>query len=85
MKIDWKTCANTKKCAEGCVRKYMNRYGSFCDISGPHPRCQDLARIHNGGPYGCKSNNTEYYGMMVGRCLVRLPPYENIDTFKIPE
>jgi hypothetical protein len=63
----------------------MNRYVIFCDVSSLYPCCQDLSRIPNSGLYGCKSNNTEYYGMMVGRCLVRIPRYENIDTFKLPE
>lgn len=46
--------------------------------------CQDLARIHNGGPYGCSAERTEYYGILIGRCLKRLPPYENIDSYQIP-
>jgi hypothetical protein len=41
--------------------------------------CADLARIHNGGPYGCSAKHTEYYGNMIARCLKRLSPYENID------
>ena len=27
--LGWKECANNKKCAEGCVRAYMTRYGIF--------------------------------------------------------
>ena len=47
--------------------------------------CQDLARIHNGGPFGCSAERTEYYGILIGRCLQRLPPYENIDSYPTPE
>jgi hypothetical protein len=41
--------------------------------------CPDLARIHNGGLYGCGTNTTEYYGWLIGRCLRREAPYETID------
>jgi hypothetical protein len=33
----------------------MGRYGTYC--SGlANPTCKDYARIHNGGPYGCRTN-----------------------------
>ena len=28
----WKECSNNKKCAEGCVRQYMTRYGKLFDL-----------------------------------------------------
>lgn len=80
----WETCANSKSCAEGCVKKYLKRYSSQCYADGGLARCQDLARLHNGGPYGCKAKNTEYYGWLISRCLRRESPYENIDTYPVP-
>jgi len=55
--------------------------GSMCATG---MTCPDLARIHNGGPFGCSAERTEYYGILIGRCLKRLPPYENIDSYDIP-
>lgn len=72
----WKDCSNDKVCAEQCVRQYMTRYGGLCSTGNS---CADLARIHNGGPYGCSARHTEYYGNMISRCLKRQSPYENID------
>ncbi len=77
----WKECSNNKQCAEGCVKRYLNRYASFCSLGNS---CAALGRIHNGGPYGCGNNNTEYYGWLIARCLRREAPYEKIDTFQIP-
>ncbi|RNA32748.1 lysozyme [Brachionus plicatilis] len=74
----WKECSNSKNCAEGCVRAYMNRYSSFCSLGST---CAHMGRIHNGGPNGCANNNTEYYGWLIDRCLKRQAPYEKIDTF----
>ncbi|XP_061188205.1 lysozyme-like [Saccostrea echinata] len=54
----WKECANDYNCAAGCVRAYMNRYiGS----SGCPANCESYARIHNGGPRGCRNPNTVSY------------------------
>jgi hypothetical protein len=61
--------------------KFLKKKGSFCSVGNT---CADLARIHNGGPYGCGSNTTEYYGWLIARCLRREAPYEKIDTFPIP-
>ena len=64
---DWKTCANKKDCSEQCVQNYMKRYGTYC-TGGPTPTCQDYARIHNGGPKGCKSSATVGYWNKVSAC-----------------
>ncbi|CAF1006915.1 unnamed protein product [Brachionus calyciflorus] len=74
----WKECANSKRCAEDCVRAYMTRYSSFCSLGSSS--CARLGRIHNGGPHGCSNNNTEYYGWLIDRCLRRQAPYEKIDS-----
>nr|AFN66527.1 lysozyme 1 [Cristaria plicata] len=55
---DWKTCANDYWCATTCVRNYMARYGPN---SGCPNTCQTYARIHNGGPNGCKRSSTLAY------------------------
>jgi len=64
----WKACANNLSCAEGCVKAYMNRWGSHC--SGKRvPTCEDYARIHNGGgPQGCKISGTVDYWKKVKSC-----------------
>lgn len=64
---DWMSCANDKSCAEGCIQAYMVRYGTYC-TGGTPPTCQDYARIHNGGPNGCKSGGTVGYWQKVQTC-----------------
>ena len=64
---NWKTCASDYTCAETCFKAYMRRYGTFC-TGGSTPTCQDYARIHNGGPRGCQSSATIYYGNKVSAC-----------------
>lgn len=34
----------------------MRRYGNYC-TRGRTPTCQDYARIHNGGPAGCRQHS----------------------------
>ncbi|KAL3886056.1 hypothetical protein ACJMK2_026288 [Sinanodonta woodiana] len=63
---DWQTCAKDMSCATTCVRKYMARYGPR---SGCLDTCETYARIHNGGPQGCKNDNTREYWRKVQRCL----------------
>lgn len=64
---DWRSCANNMQCAEGCVKAYMNRYGTYC-TGGRTPVCQDYSRIHNGGPKGCTSSATVGYWDKVRAC-----------------
>jgi len=45
----------------------MKRYGTVC-TRGRAPTCQDYARIHNGGPNGCRSKYTVGYWKKVERC-----------------
>jgi hypothetical protein len=50
---DWQSCTKQMECSEQCVDSYMKRYGEYCT---PNPTCKDYARIHNGGPQGCRPN-----------------------------
>lgn len=54
----FKACANDYTCASNCVRAYMKRYigGSGCPAN-----CESYARIHNGGPRGCRYPSTLRY------------------------
>lgn len=54
----FKACANDYTCASNCVRAYMKRYigGSGCPAN-----CESYARIHNGGPRGCRYPSTLSY------------------------
>lgn len=61
-------CSLDKACSETCVKAYMKRYGTYC-TGGRTPTCQDYARIHNGGPLGCKKDATLYYWSKVNACL----------------
>ena len=63
----WQECANNLACAEGCVKAYMNRYGTYC-TGGRAPVCEDYSRIHNGGPQGCRSSATVGYWDKVRSC-----------------
>lgn len=54
----WRSCANDLACASKCVQAYMSRYINF---SGCSHSCESYARIHNGGPAGCKHTNTLGY------------------------
>ncbi|XP_033751761.1 lysozyme-like [Pecten maximus] len=51
-------CAADLHCSSGCVQRYMSRYigGSGCA-----PNCESYARIHNGGPTGCRQGYTLNY------------------------
>lgn len=64
----WKQCASDKNCAERCVQNYAAKYGKYC-TGGVKPRCQDYARIHNGGPKGCLRSNTLGYWNKINSCL----------------
>lgn len=56
--LGWRSCANDLACASKCVQAYMSRYIGF---SGCSHSCESYARIHNGGPAGCKHSNTLGY------------------------
>ncbi|XP_060068278.1 lysozyme-like [Ylistrum balloti] len=51
-------CAADLNCSSTCVQKYMTRYIRY---SGCAHNCESYARIHNGGPRGCKHSNTLRY------------------------
>jgi len=64
---DWQSCAKTKTCSVTCINAYMDRYATEC-TGGRTPTCQDYARIHNGGPTGCKETSTEGYWGKISAC-----------------
>lgn len=55
----YKDCMN-RAYAERVVVAYLNRYATARRI-GSTPTYEDMARIHNGGPNGFKSDKTEGY------------------------
>lgn len=50
--------------AKDMVRKYMQRYATKRRL-GHDPTDEDIARIHNGGPNGYNSPNTQHYWSLV--------------------
>jgi len=64
---DWQTCTKQFACSETCVRAYTRRYGTYCS-GNPNPTCEVYARIHNGGPSGCKKSATIGYWNKVNAC-----------------
>ena len=65
---DYVACATSKACSERCIQAYMKRYGKYC-TKGRDPTCEDYARIHNGGPTGCRKDSTKGYWTKVQKCL----------------
>ncbi|KAI1731057.1 destabilase domain-containing protein [Ditylenchus destructor] len=64
---DWKSCSRDKSCSIQCVKNYMDRYSRNCPAS--MNACEKMARLHNGGPYGCQSSSTIGYWNKVQKCL----------------
>ncbi|CAJ0601947.1 unnamed protein product [Cylicocyclus nassatus] len=62
----WKRCANDYSCSTTCVKAYYNRYKRLCPSS--QGTCQKMARLHNGGPSGCKKQATVGYWNAVKKC-----------------
>ncbi|CAF1373000.1 unnamed protein product [Rotaria sp. Silwood1] len=60
-------CAANKTCSEECVRTYVDLYAQSC-IKHGIPTCEDYARIHNGGPRGCRKKATLPYWQKVSAC-----------------
>lgn len=63
----FESCAASKTCSEKCIRAYMDRYARRC-TGDREPTCEDYARIHNGGPSGCKNSKTNGYWDRVSAC-----------------
>jgi hypothetical protein len=64
----WQTCSDDHSCAQTCVINYLNRYGTYCSGSSS-PTDEDYARIHNGGPLGCRNSGTLGYWDRVAACM----------------
>lgn len=62
----WRRCANDYDCAARCIQNYVSRFGHKCGGVGP---CQRMARLHNGGPNGCRKSATNPYWAKVYNCL----------------
>ncbi len=60
-------CGKDKTCSDECVHAYMARYGTYC-TGGRAPTCEDYARVHNGGPLGCRESATIPYWQKVKAC-----------------
>jgi len=67
-KPDWQACTKQMTCSENCVRSYMNRYAARCQAN---PTCEVYARVHNGGPTGCRRTSTAGYWNKVNACCAR--------------
>jgi len=67
-KPDWETCTKELACSETCVQSYMRRYAVRCD---PNPTCETYARVHSGGPQGCRRNFSIGYWNKVNRCCTQ--------------
>uniref|UniRef100_A0A914CW35 lysozyme n=1 Tax=Acrobeloides nanus TaxID=290746 RepID=A0A914CW35_9BILA len=66
---NWKSCANDYSCSVRCIQNYIARYGNFCPQANS---CERIARLHNGGPYGCSSTQkVDWYWSKVKTCLYR--------------
>ncbi|KAF8358876.1 ilys-5 [Pristionchus pacificus] len=61
----WKRCADDYNCSSGCVQAYVNRYKSKCPNKGS---CEQMSRLHNGGPNGCNNSNTVGYWNSIKSC-----------------
>uniref|UniRef100_A0A914VNN9 lysozyme n=1 Tax=Plectus sambesii TaxID=2011161 RepID=A0A914VNN9_9BILA len=61
----WQRCGNNWDCSVQCIHNYMNRYGGNCPGRSD---CERMARIHNGGPYGCNSG-TDWYWNKISQCM----------------
>jgi len=48
-------CIGNRELAETIFTAYMSRYATAGRL-GHKPTAEDIARIHNGGPYGCFDN-----------------------------
>ena len=66
---DWQKCAEQIACCETCVEAYTLRYVTRC-TNGRTPTCRDYAKIHNGGPLGCRSTNNTFWRRVKSFCDV---------------
>ncbi|PAA68392.1 hypothetical protein BOX15_Mlig026002g1 [Macrostomum lignano] len=67
----WLECTtgrNNQACSRETMFYYFARYGRYCTNNRP-PTLQDYARIHNGGPLGCRHHYTAGYWDKVRTCL----------------
>ncbi|PAA91934.1 hypothetical protein BOX15_Mlig002593g2 [Macrostomum lignano] len=68
---NWMNCVtgpDNMSCSKKVMLNYFQRYGRYCN-NGREPTIEDYARIHNGGPQGCRLQRTVSYWAKVSRCL----------------
>jgi len=66
-KTSYYRCTKKMACSITCVHNYMERYARRC-TGGRAPTCQDYARVHNGGPNGCRKSSTLRHWQKVKEC-----------------
>ncbi|KAH7709826.1 Protein ILYS-2 [Aphelenchoides avenae] len=66
--VAWKRCASDYECSVLCLKAYVKRYKKLCPQTMP---CEQMARLHNGGPHGCKKSATIPYWKKIQTCLHR--------------
>ncbi|CAJ0579704.1 unnamed protein product, partial [Mesorhabditis spiculigera] len=63
----WKRCSDDLNCATTCVQNYYNRYKGGCSTYG-FGTCEQMSRLHNGGPAGCRNSGTLGYWNVIKSC-----------------
>ncbi|CAJ0587483.1 unnamed protein product, partial [Mesorhabditis spiculigera] len=63
----WKRCAAEYSCSTTCVQNYFKRYERDCAGKG-FGTCEQMSRIHNGGPSGCSYASTAGYWAAIHKC-----------------
>jgi len=62
---DWPLCGIYNSCAIACINTYVAKYRDICAYHVNKPihllTCQDHARIHFGGPKGCRGSTAKLY------------------------
>lgn len=68
---DFRECVSTLECSNKLMNGYMKRYANE-EILGHAPTCEDISRIHKGGPNGYREAWTQTYASQVTDCLSSL-------------
>ncbi|VDP49298.1 unnamed protein product [Heligmosomoides polygyrus] len=78
----WNRCADDYTCSTQCVKSYVNRYKSHCTSIG-EDSCEAMARLHNGGPFGCNKTSTDSYWNKIKMAWVRALKYNSLSHTKV--
>ncbi|CAJ0943468.1 unnamed protein product, partial [Mesorhabditis belari] len=63
----WKRCSDDYSCSTTCVNNYFKRYEKNCAGKG-FGTCEQMSRLHNGGPSGCSTSATVNYWNAIHKC-----------------